>query len=258
MTIREKLMLKTKTPASQVYGAMEIDENRLMEENQSLVTKIAWQVKSFAPDQMEIEDLIQVGLVAMVEAAKKYVDQGHSFSTYLYVRVRGAMIDDLRSTCNLRRTTVDWHKKVRHYRGKLLQELGRDATDTELAEAMNMEPGNFRKNTDRAIDIHVGSLDELYSDSSSWFTDEEDDQHDKLEKSQMAALLSAKLEQLNEREQLVLNCYFVEELQLDEIGAILDVSAVRICQIKKRALEKLQVAMIGNSQSQMASVHGPQ
>ena len=82
-------MLKTKTPASQVYGAMEIDENRLMEENQSLVTKIAWQVKSFAPDQMEIEDLIQVGLVAMVEAAKKYVDQGHSFSTYLYVRVRG-------------------------------------------------------------------------------------------------------------------------------------------------------------------------
>ncbi|WP_173205804.1 sigma factor [Sphingopyxis sp. BSNA05] len=63
-------MLKTESRALQAYGAMQIDERKLIEENQSLVTKIAWQVKSFAPDQMEIEDLIQVGLVAMVEAAK--------------------------------------------------------------------------------------------------------------------------------------------------------------------------------------------
>ena len=62
----------------------------------------------------------------------------------------------------------------------------------------------------------------------------------------MTALLSANLKQLNEREQLVLNCYFEEEMQLDEIGDILDVSAVRICQIKKRALQKLQVAMTEN------------
>ncbi len=239
-------MLQAKNRASQAYGAMSLDENRLIQENQSLVTKIAWQVKSFAPDQMEIEDLIQVGLIAMIEAAKKYVDQGHSFSTYLYVRVRGAMIDDLRSTCNLRRTSVDWHKKVRGYRERLVQQLGHEPNDTELAEAMNMDASEFRKNTDRAIDVHVGSLDEVYCDSSSWFTDQEDDQHEKLEKSQMATLLSANLKQLNEREQLVLNCYFVEEMQLDEIGAILDVSSVRICQIKKRALEKLQIAMTVN------------
>ena len=239
-------MLKTKNRASQTYGAMKIDENRLIEENQSLVTKIAWQVKSFAPDQMEIEDLIQVGLVAMVEAAKKYVDQGHSFSTYLYVRVRGAMIDDLRSTCNLRRTTVDWHKKVRRCRDKLVKELGREPDESELAVGLDMDPSEFRKHTDRAIDVHLGSLDEVYCDSSSWFTDQEDDQHEKLEKSQMAELLAANLKQLSEREQLILNCYFVEEMQLDEIGEILDVSSVRICQIKKRALEKLQAAMTIN------------
>ena len=239
-------MLKTKNRASQTYGAMKIDENRLIEENQSLVTKIAWQVKSFAPDQMEIEDLIQVGLVAMVEAAKKYVDQGHSFSTYLYVRVRGAMIDDLRSTCNLRRTTVDWHKKVRRCRDKLVKELGREPDESELAVGLDMDPSEFRKHTDRAIDVHLGSLDEVYCDSSSWFTDQEDDQHEKLEKAQMTELLSANLKQLNEREQLILNCYFVEEMQLDEIGEILDVSSVRICQIKKRALEKLQAAMTIN------------
>ena len=243
MTNRKIDMLQAKNRASQAYGAMSLDENRLIRENQSLVTKIAWQVKSFAPDQMEIEDLIQVGLIAMIEAAKKYVDQGHSFSTYLYVRVRGAMIDDLRSTCNLRRASVDWHKKVRRYRERLVQELGYEPSDAELAAAMNLEPGEFRKNTDRAIDVHVGSLDEVYCDSSSWFTDQDDDQHEKLEKSQMVAILAANLKQLNEREQLILNCYFVEEMQLDEIGAILDVSSVRICQIKKRALEKLQLAM---------------
>ena len=239
-------MLKTKNRASQAYSAMRINENRLIAEHQSLVTKIAWQVKSFAPDQMEIEDLIQVGLVALVEAAKKYVDQGHSFSTYLYVRVRGAMIDDLRSTCNLRRTSVDWHKKVRRFRDKLVRELDREPSEAELALAMDMDPADFRQNTDRAIDVHIGSLDEVYCDSSSWFTDQEDDQHKTLEKSQMTALLSANLKQLNEREQLVLNCYFEEEMQLDEIGDILDVSAVRICQIKKRALQKLQVAMTEN------------
>lgn len=239
-------MLKSQNRASQAYGAMNIDENRLIRENQSLVTKIAWQVKSFAPDQMEIEDLIQVGLVAMVEAAKKYVDQGHSFSTYLYVRVRGAMIDDLRSTCNLRRTSVDWHKKVRGFREKLAQELGREPDESELAVAMDMDPADFRKNADRAIDVHVGSLDEVYCDSSSWFADQEDDQHTALEKSQMVDFLSENLKQLNEREQLVLNCYFVEEMQLDEIGAVLDVSSVRVCQIKKRALEKLQIAMTAN------------
>jgi RNA polymerase sigma factor for flagellar operon FliA len=246
MTSRKNIMLKTENRPLPSFRNTEVEESQLIEEHQSLVTKIAWQVKSFAPDRMEIEDLIQVGLVAMVEAAKKYVDQGHSFSTYLYVRVRGAMIDELRSTCNLRRASVDWHKKVRAVRGKLLQELGHEPSDSELALAMNMDPQDFRRNTDRAIDIHIGSLDEVYCDSSSWFTDEEDDQHEKLEKSQMAALLSAKLKELSEREQLVLNCYFVEEMQLDEIGAILEVSSVRICQIKKRALEKLQTAMTEN------------
>lgn len=217
--------------------------NRLVVENQALAAKIAWQVKAFASDHVEIEDLIQVGLVALVEAAAKYVDRGHNFSTYLYIRVRGAMIDYLRSACNLHRASVEWHRKVREVRRKLVQELGCEPTESELAFAMDMKPCDYRKNSDRAIDIHVGSLEESYCDSSSWFADTEEDQHEKLEKSQMVALLSARLKQLNEREQLVLNCYFVEEMQLDEIGAILEVSSVRICQIKKRALEKLQAAM---------------
>ncbi|WP_422344401.1 sigma-70 family RNA polymerase sigma factor [Parasphingorhabdus sp.] len=236
-------MLQPKNKASLAYGAMQIDEARLIRENQSLVNKIAWQIKSFSPDQIELEDLIQVGLVAMVEAAGKYEDQGHSFSTYLYVRVRGAMIDYLRSTCSLRRSSVDWHKKLRRVSEQLAQQNGCEPNEVELAQAMGMDQAEFRKNADRAIDIHVDSLDEVYSDSSSWFTNDEDDQHQMLEKSQMVDLLSANLKKLNEREQMVLNCYFIEEMQLDEIGATLDVSSVRVCQIKKRALEKLQAAM---------------
>ena len=92
----------------------------------------------------------------------------------------------------------------------------------------------------------MDSLDEVYFDSSSWFTDNEDGQHEILEHNQMIELLSANLKKLNEREQMVLNCYFIEEMQLDEIGAVLDVSSVRVCQIKKRALEKLQAAMTAN------------
>lgn len=236
-------MLQTRNRASQAYGAMQIDETKLVKEHQGLVTKIAWQIKSFSPDQIEIEDLIQVGLVAMVEAAGKYEDQGHNFSTYLYVRVRGAMIDYLRTTCSLRRSSVEWNKRLRRVSEQLAQENGHEPNEVELAEAMGMDQAEFRKNADRAIDVHVDSLDEVYCDSSSWFTNDDDDQHETLEKNQMVALLSANLKKLNEREQLVLNCYFIEEMQLNEIGAALDVSSVRVCQIKKRALEKLQAAM---------------
>jgi RNA polymerase sigma factor for flagellar operon FliA len=153
------------------------------------------------------------------------------------------MIDYLRSTCSLRRSSVDWHKKLRRVSEQLAQQNGCEPNEVELAQAMGMDQAEFRKNADRAIDIHVDSLDEVYSDSSSWFTNDEDDQHQILEKSQMVDLLSANLKKLNEREQMVLNCYFIEEMQLDEIGATLDVSSVRVCQIKKRALEKLQAAM---------------
>jgi len=236
-------MFQSKIKASQAYGAMQIDETKLVKNHQGLVTKIAWQIKSFSPDQIEVEDLIQVGLVAMVEAAGKYVDQGHNFSTYLYVRVRGAMIDYLRATCSLRRSSVEWNKKLRRISEQLSQQNGQEPNEVELAEAMGMDQAEFRKNTDRAIDVHVDSLDEVYCDSSSWFTNDDDDQHETLEKSQMIELLSANLKKLNEREQLVLNSYFIEEMQLDEIGAVLNVSSVRVCQIKKRALEKLQAAM---------------
>tara|TARA_R110000772_G_scaffold31902_7_gene78413 strand:+ start:1838 stop:2557 length:720 start_codon:yes stop_codon:yes gene_type:complete len=239
-------MLQSKIRASQAYGAMQIDETKLVKDHQGLVTKIAWQIKSFSPDQIEIEDLIQVGLVAMVEAAGKYVDQGHNFSTYLYVRVRGAMIDYLRNTCSLRRSSVEWNKRLRAVSDQLAQQNGQEPSEVELAEAMGMDQAEFRKNADRAIDVHVDSLDEVYCDSSSWFTNDDDDQHEALEKSQMVDLLSANLKKLNEREQMILNCYFIEEMQLDEIGAVLDVSSVRVCQIKKRALEKLQAAMSPN------------
>ncbi|MEH6756215.1 MAG: sigma-70 family RNA polymerase sigma factor [Parasphingorhabdus sp.] len=218
----------------------------MVKDHQGLVTKIAWQIKSFSPDQIEIEDLIQVGLVAMVEAAGKYVDQGHNFSTYLYVRVRGAMIDYLRNVCSLRRSSVEWNKRLRRVSDQLAQQNGQEPTEVEMAEAMGMDQAEFRKNADRAIDVHVDSLDEVYCDSSSWFTNDEDDQHEALEKSQMVELLAANLKKLNEREQMILNCYFIEEMQLDEIGAALDVSSVRVCQIKKRALEKLQAAMSAN------------
>ena len=183
-------MLQTNKKATTAYGSMQIDEKQLVEENQSLVTKIAWQIKSFAPDQIEIEDLVQVGLVAMVEAASKYVDQGHSFSTYLYVRVRGAMIDYLRSACSLRRSAVKWHKQIRQLREQLSQGLGREPDEVELAQALGMDQAEYRKNADKAIEIHMDSLDEVYCDSSSWFTNNEDGQHEILEQNQMIELLS--------------------------------------------------------------------
>lgn len=208
-----------------------------------LVRKIAWHVHGRVSNAIDIEDLLQIGMVALVEAANGYEDRGFGFATYAQMRVRGAMIDHLRRHATLCRSAMAKRKQLMAVRARLEQKLGRMPGEAEMSAEMNMAPSEYRELADAAEMVHEQSIDEVYSDQSMWFADVEERADDIMERESLKTALAACIGKLPEREALVLQLYFVEELNLDEIGITLDIGAARVCQIKKAALDKLRALL---------------
>ena len=217
-----------------------IYDERLVRSHLPLVRKLAWQVHGRAANTVEIDDLLQIGMVALVEAAHGFEDRGLGFSNYAKLRVRGAMIDHLRKLSNLSRSAMAFAKQLRTTQARLAQELGRSAEEPELAAAMGMDPESFRLAMDRADAVDLQSMDEVYSDQNIWFEDQAEKADDALERAEMQEILAEAIGSLPERDGMILQLYFVEEMNLDEIGKAMDIGAARVCQIKKAALAKLQ------------------
>ena len=213
---------------------------QLVEDHIPLVRKIAWHVSGPAPSSIEVEDLIQIGLIALIEAARRYEDQGHQFSTYAGTRIRGAMMDHLRAQSNLCRSALQFRRDLRRAQEKLMRQLGREPGESELAAEMGLGASEFLARFDQAADVQMESMDEVYSEHSVWFASEEDGADVALERDQLQQLVQAGIGTLSERDQMVLQLFFVEELNLEEIGAVLGVTAARVCQIKKAALDSLR------------------
>ena len=213
---------------------------QLIEDHIPLVRKIAWHVSGRAPASIEVEDLIQIGLIALIEAARRYEDQGHQFSTYAGTRIRGAMIDHLRAHSNMCRSALDFRRSLRRAQDKLMKRDGRNASEAELAAELGLEPTEFLARFDQAADVQMESMDEVYSEHSIWFASEEIGADVALEREQLSELVQAGIGSLSEREQMVLQLFFIEELNLEEIGAVLGVTAARVCQIKKAALDNMR------------------
>jgi len=216
------------------------DPGRLVAEHMPLVRKIAWHVHGRVSNAIDIEDLVQIGMVALVEAANGYEDRGHAFATYAGMRVRGAMIDHLRRHAAQCRSGMLKRKEIAAARAALEAKLGRAATDGELAEAMGLDGSAFREMADAAESVRHESLDEVYSDQSMWFADLEERGEEALDRERLKEMLADSIASLPEREAMVLQLYFVEELNLEEIGQVLDIGAARVCQIKKTALDRLR------------------
>jgi RNA polymerase sigma factor for flagellar operon FliA len=205
-----------------------------------LVRKIAWHVHGRVASAIEIEDLVQIGMIALVEAANAFEDRGHAFATYATVRIRGMMIDHLRKTASICRSAMARRREMNAARGRLEGRLGRAPTDAEMAQEMELEPAEYRALVDDTQSARHESLDEVYSDHSMWFADVEERADDALEREGLKAAIAASIGSLPERDAMVLQLYFVEEMNLDEIGQTLGVGAARICQIKKAALDKVR------------------
>lgn len=215
----------------------------LAEQHMPLVRKIAWHVHGRVASAIDIEDLVQIGMIALVEAANNFEDRGFTFATYAAMRIRGAMIDHLRRHAAVCRSIMAKRRELASMREKLSNLLGRTPSETEMASAMSMDQGSYRQLVDSSMAVIHESIDEVYSDHSMWFADVEDRADDVMEREELKSALASRISELPEREALVLQLYFVEEMNLEEIGQALGVGAARVCQIKKSALDRLRASL---------------
>jgi len=212
----------------------------LVRAHMQLVRKIAWHVHGRVSTAIDVEDLIQIGMIALVEAANGYEDRGHAFSTYASMRVRGAMIDHLRRHAAKSRGAMTKRRALLNAKAEFEKTHGRSPSESELAQALGLDGAAFRALLNETAATYQESLDEVYSDQSMWFADLEDRVDQTIEREELGAALAAHIAELPEREAMVLQLYFVEEMNLEEIGQTLGIGAARVCQIKKAALDKLR------------------
>ena len=221
------------------YDEQSPKADKLVEENMQMVKRLAWHFQGRAGRFVELDDLMQAGYLGLVDASQKYsAREGVTFATYAAIRVRGSIIDSLRRNSNLCRTTIAMQQKVRAAEKVLEGELQRTPTNGEIAKKMAMPQGELESWQARFQASRVKSLDEVYTDHSLLFQDITPSPEEATHQSQLRKMLAKAISKLPEREALVLQLYYVEELNLYEVAAILGVTTGRVSQIKRAAIEQ--------------------
>ena len=215
--------------------------NDLIEGNLDLVKKIAWQLHGRVQNIVEVEDLIQQGMEGLVHAAQKYSPkEGVNFSQYAQLRIRGSIIDFLRKNSNLCRTTIKKKQEFERSKLDLEKKLNRQATEQELIEFLGISDDEFNY-WKKAFEANVvQSLDTAYNEYSILFASKDDNPESSLQNKELKTQIKEALGVLNQREALVAQLYYVEELNIYEIAEVLEISTGRISQIKKSIIGKLR------------------
>jgi RNA polymerase sigma factor for flagellar operon FliA len=211
-----------------------------------MVRRLAWHVNGTGRPGIELEDLVQAGLVALTECAQKHQGPGEDgFAAYAKMRVRGAMVDLIRRTVPMSRGAAERSRQLREKETELRGQLGREPTGHELSVALGIEEGQLALLRDTSLPLRFESIDEVYSDQDGAFADATPDSLELLQDEEMREAVIAAISDLPERLRLIVSLYFVEELNLSEIAQVLQVSIPRVHQLKAQALGKLREALAG-------------
>ena len=206
-----------------------------------LVKRVAIHLKARVPAFMELDELIQVGMLGLLEASKAYDPaKGVEFENFAHSRVRGAMLDEVRRLSFLPRSAVALNKEHNEGLHVLASELGRNPTESEIAEFMGKDLEEFQRERGKARRFETYSL-EVVTEEVMGIADEESHQPDVMvEEAEFMDAVTAAIADLPEREQTVLQLYYVEELNVYEIAEVLEVTTGRVSQIKKAAILRLR------------------
>ena len=223
------------------YSESTKDINSLVEKNMGLVRKIAWHMHGRVKSAVDIEDLIQIGMYGLVTAAQNYVvKEGVSFSSYASIRIRGEIVDHLRRNSNLCRTTIQMQQKYKSSVEVLSKQLHREPNNDEIAVEMGLKTAELH-NWEQAFAANTHqSLDTVYDEFSIWFATKEQNPEEELTDTELRENLVEALKTLPEREALLIQLYYVEELNVYEIAEVLDITTGRVSQIKKNAVSRLR------------------
>ncbi|MBL6749023.1 MAG: RNA polymerase sigma factor FliA [Nevskia sp.] len=230
---------------SPTAGLPPASDAELVRRYSDLVRRIARHLVARLPTSVDIADLIQSGVIGLLEAARNYSGaHGASFETYAGIRIRGAMLDELRRG--------DWaprsvHRRLREIAAAMRaieQECGREARDVEVAQRVGIPLDEYHRCLQDATQCQMLSINARDDDSDSFDAPSgERTPLEEVEREEFQHNLAEAIESLPEREKLVLSLYYDDELNLREIGAVLDVSESRVCQIHGQALLRLRARM---------------
>lgn len=228
-------------------AASEREQNELVNEYAPLVKRIAYHLMSRLPPSVQVDDLIQSGMIGLLEAGRNYdPSQGASFETYAGIRIRGSMLDEIRKG--------DWaprslHRKVRAITKAVADieaRFSRDARDAEVAKEVGMSLDEYYGILQDASGYRVFSFEDLPAGEegmSEGLTEKIPEPLAQVENDLFKAALADAIAGLPERERLVMSLYYKEELNLRETGEVLGVSESRVCQIHSQALIRLKARM---------------
>lgn len=214
----------------------------------SFVKYVAGRIAVNLPSNVEFDDLVSYGILGLIDAIDKYDPQRNvKFKTYAKTRIRGAIFDELRVLDWTPRSIRQKARKLEKAYAKLEGNLGRDATDEEIAQYLKVDISELHKLFDETKKSLLLSLDEIFYDDeegSSRFDFVENQKSDnpqlKIEEAEAKRILADAISKLSERERLVITLYYYEDLTSKEIGKILGVSDSRVSQLHTKAILRLR------------------
>ncbi|MGI9328845.1 MAG: RNA polymerase sigma factor FliA, partial [Pseudomonadales bacterium] len=207
------------------YREQKPDTEALVREHADLVRRIALHLTARLPNSVQTDDLIQAGMIGLLEAAQKFEpDRGASFTTYAGIRIRGAMVDEVRRGDWAPRSVHKNARRISRAIAELEKRNGQSADDGEVAASLGIDLAEYHRMLNDSASARLFSFEALQEDDTWHAVSAHGETHKVAEAVELRQRVAAAISELPEREQLVLNLYYDECLNLKEIGAVLSVS----------------------------------
>jgi RNA polymerase sigma factor FliA len=224
-----------------------LDANAMLKQYSPLVRRLAHQMIAKLPANVEVDDLIQVGMMGLSDALTRFdVAQGVQFETFATQRIRGAMLDELRGNDWMSRGDRRHQRTIETAVHKLEQKLGRAPSEGEIASELGMKLTDYQELLGKVRGTQLVYLEDMSGDEGDedfldrHVADAEANPLARLSDRKMREALVAAIENLPEREQYVMSMYYEHDMNLKEIAAVLGVTESRVCQLHSQSIARLR------------------
>jgi RNA polymerase sigma factor for flagellar operon FliA len=227
-----------------------LDNSTLIKQYSPLVRRLAHQMIAKLPANVEVDDLIQVGLIGLTDALSRFdAEQGVQFETFATQRIRGAMLDELRGGDWMSRGTRRQQREIEVAVHKVEQRLGRAPSEAEIAAEMGISLVEYQELLSKVRGTQLVYLEDMSGDDGDedyldrHVADESANPMAMLQDHRMREALVAAIKNLPEREQFVMSMYYEHDMNLKEIAAVLKVTESRVCQLHSQSIARLRVKL---------------